>query len=408
MLIVQKFGGSSVATNDHIINAAKRVIETYNQGHSIVVVLSAMGKTTNSLIDQAKDINPNYTKRELDMLLSTGEQISCSLMAMAFHSLGFPAVSLNGGQVSILTSSDFGNARIQNIQTNRIKAELDKRNIVIVTGFQGVDRQGEITTLGRGGSDTTAVALACALGADMCEIYTDVDGVYTADPNLVENAKKLKEISYDEMLELASLGAKVLHNRSVEIAKKYNLHLVVRSSLTKEEGTIVKEKVDMEKMLISGVAIDRDVAKVTVMGVKDAPGLAFKIFSIISNKKIVVDIIVQTMGREEGRNDISFTVTRKDLNETLKALQENKEYLDYEDLSSTDKLVKLSIVGAGLASNPGLATAMFEALYDVGVNIEVISTSEIKISVLIEEDKSKIAANSVHQRLMERSLAINE
>ncbi|MCL1936060.1 MAG: aspartate kinase [Defluviitaleaceae bacterium] len=403
MLIVQKFGGSSLATNERIMNVAKRVANSYDSGNSIVVVLSAIGKTTNNLIDRAMSINKSCSKRELDMLLSTGEQQSCALMAMALHSLGYPAVSLNASQVSILSSSDFGNARIQNIQTNRIKSEIEKRNIVIITGFQGIDKNNEITTLGRGGSDTTAVAIACVLGANACEIYTDVDGVYTADPNLIENSIKLKEINYDEMLELTSLGAKVLHNRSVEIAKKYNLNIVVKSSLNNEEGTIIKEKANMEKMLISGVATDRDVAKITIHGLKDIPGLAFKIFSLISKRNIVVDIIVQSTLNEDS-NDISFTVQKKDLKETISILEKNKDYLEYRDLTYTNNLVKLSIVGAGLASSPGLATAMFEALYDAHVNIQVISTSEIKISVLIDEDKEKIAAKSVHEKLIERSM----
>ena len=407
MLIVQKYGGSSVATSERIRAIALQIADAYKNNNALVVVLSAMGDTTDELIEQAVKINENYPKRELDMLISTGEQQSCALMAIAIHALGLPAVSLNGRQAGILSSGEFGNARIQNIQTSRIKQELDKRNIVIVTGFQGIDRNGEVTTLGRGGSDTTAVALASALGAKTCEIYTDVDGVYTADPNLVSDAIKLEEISYDEMLELASLGAKVLHSRSVEIAKKFNIKLVVKSSLTKGKGTIVREKT-MEKMLISGLAIDKDISKVTVVGIKDVPGMAFKLFSVIARKNIVVDLIVQTMGRGESSiKDISFTVPRKDTKTTMELLEKNKDYLGYESINYTNDLVKLSVVGAGMASNPGLAAIMFEALYDVGVNIEVISTSEIKISVLIEEDKAKLAANSVHSRLMEQSILIN-
>ena len=404
MLVVQKFGGSSVATNERILSVAKRVIETYNQGHRVVVVLSAMGKTTNGLIEQARAINPNHSQRELDVLLATGEQVSCALMAMALNSLGAPAISLTARQVSIATNSDHGNARIHHIHTHRINYELDKRNIVVVTGFQGADRHGDITTLGRGGSDTTAVAVACALGADLCEIYTDVEGVYTADPNQIPGAIKLNEISYDEMLELATLGAKVLHNRSVEIAKKYNLNLVVRSSLSDTPGTVIKEKTTMEKMLIAGITSDKDVAKVTVIGFEDTPGAAFKLFSLISNKNIGVDVIVQTQARGDGSNDISFTVSQKDLAETIEILQANQDYLGYKEIMTLDNLVKLSVVGAGMISTPGIATAMFEALYDVGVNIEVISTSEIKISVLIDADKAKVAAASVHERLIERNM----
>ena len=404
MLVVQKFGGSSVATNERIFNVARQVVATYNQGHRVVVVLSAMGKTTNHLIEQAKSIHPNPTQRELDVLLATGEQVSCALMTMALHSLGVPAVSLTARQVSVATSSEHGNARIHHIHTHRINYELDKRHIVVVTGFQGADRHGNITTLGRGGSDTTAVATACALGADLCEIYTDVEGVYTADPNEIPTAIKLSEISYDEMLELASLGAKVLHNRSVEIAKKYNLNLVVRSSLSDAPGTVIKEKTTMEKMLITGITTDKGVAKITVAGFADTPGTAFKLFSLISSKNIGVDVIVQTQARRDGSNDISFTVASQDLKETLAVLEANKDYLGYKEIITLDSLVKLSVVGAGMISTPGIATAMFEALYDIGVNIEVITTSEIKISVLIDADMAKVAAASVHERLIERNM----
>lgn len=407
MVIVQKFGGTSLETNERIINVARRIVDTYNQGYSVVVVLSARGKTTNELISQAADINPNSPKRELDMLLSTGEQQSCALMAMAIHSLGYSAVSLNAVQAGIISSRDFGNARIKNIKTSRIEQELDRRNIVILTGFQGTSGNGEMATLGRGGSDTTAVAVAAALCANTCEIYTDVDGVYSADPNIVSTAVKLNEISYDEMLELASLGAKVLHSRSVELAKKYNIHLWVKSSLTNENGTIVKEST-VEKMLISGLAVDKNISKVTVVGIKDVPGAAFKLFSSIAKKNIVVDLIVQTMGSNKNNlKDISFTVPQKDIKETMKVLEENKAIFGCESISHTDHLVKLSVVGAGILSNPGLASGMFEALYDVGVNIEVISTSEIKISVLIAEEQSDLAARAVHEKLMQMSLDVS-
>ncbi|MCL1995837.1 MAG: aspartate kinase [Defluviitaleaceae bacterium] len=404
MTRIKKFGGSSLATKERIKNVARQIVDTYKSGHSVVVVVSARGKTTNNLIEQAADINPNCAKRELDMLLVTGEQQSCALMAMAIHSLGCPAISLNAAQAGIISSGSFGNARIKTINTDRIKQELEKKNIVIITGFQGVTKNGEIATLGRGGSDTTAVAVAAALGVGTCEIYTDVEGIYTADPNIVPKAIKLKEISYDEMLELATLGAKVLHSRSVELAKKHNIKLWVGSGLTKKEGTLVKEST-MEKMLVSGLAMDKDISKITVVGVKDVPGTAFKLFSSIAKKNIVVDLIIQAMGDgKKGLKDISFTVSKKDVKETIEALTQNNGAFEYEDISYTNDFAKLSIVGAGIVSNPGVASAMFEALYDVGVNIEVISTSEIKISVLIAQEKAEIASRSVHEKLMQLSL----
>lgn len=404
MIIVQKFGGSSVATTERIMNVAKRIAENYHENKSLVVVLSAMGKTTNELIGQATSISSNAPKRELDMLLVTGEQQSCALMAIALQGLGYPAVSLNASQAGIISNNQFGNARIQNIDTGRIKQELSKKNIVVITGFQGIiEGNSDIATLGRGGSDTTAVAVACALGADTCEIYTDVDGIYTADPNVVPSAIKLEEINYDEMLELASLGAKVLHNRSVEIAKKYNLEIVVKSSLTRESGTIVKEKT-MEKMLVTGLAMDKDVSKITLVNVQHTPGIAYRLFSEIANKNIVVDIIVQTMGEAKNTRDISFTVPRKDLKEVMDLVEKNSSNLNYGSINYTNDLVKLSIVGAGMASNTGIASGMFEALYEEGINIEVISTSEIKISVLISEDKAEVAAKSVHKKLIENNI----
>ena len=312
MLIVQKFGGSSVANKERIFNVAKRIIDTHNAGNDVVVVLSAQGDTTDELIEKAHEINPNASKRELDMLLSTGEQQSVALMAMAINSLGARAISLNAMQVGIDTTSTYGNARIKTISRGRIEHELDRKNIVIITGFQGVNKYEDITTLGRGGSDTSAVALAARLHADLCEIYTDVDGVYTADPRVVKDAKKLNEISYDEMLELASLGAKVLHNRSVEMAKKYNVKLVVRSSMSNAEGTVVKEECKVEKMLISGVAADKDVSRISLVGVKDRPGIAFEVFSLMAKEKISVDIIFQSIGRDDTK-DISFTVAKNDL-----------------------------------------------------------------------------------------------
>ncbi len=397
MLIVQKYGGSSVANAERIFNVAKRIIEAYDEGNDMVVVLSAQGDTTDELIEKAAEINPNASRREMDMLLSTGEQQSVALMAMAINALGRNAISLNAFQVGIDTNSNYSNARIKTISTERINLELEKKNIVIVTGFQGVNKYDDVTTLGRGGSDTSAVALAAKLHADICEIYTDVDGVYTADPRVVKSAMKLDEISYDEMLELASLGAKVLHNRSVELAKKYNVKLVVRSSLTRAEGTVVKEETNVERMLISGVASDKDVSRISVIGIEDVPGKAFALFSLLAKEKISVDIILQSIGRDNTK-DISFTVAKSDLQRTLDVLEENKERLGVKEITHKDNIAKLSVVGAGMATNPGVASLMFEALYDAGVNINMISTSEIKISVLIDEKDVDDAMVAVHDK----------
>lgn len=395
MLIVKKFGGSSVANKERIFRVAERCIEEYKKGNDVVVVLSAMGDTTDELLAKAADINPNAPKRELDMLLTTGEQVSVSLMAMAMHALGVPAVSLNAYQVMMHSTSRYGNARFKRIDSERIRHELDSRKIVIVTGFQGVNKYDDYTTLGRGGSDTTAVALAAALRADACEIYTDVDGVYTADPRVVKNARKLKEITYDEMLELATSGAKVLHNRSVEMAKKYGVQLVVRSSLNLEEGTTVKEVAKMEKMLISGVAGDKNTARISVLGVSDQPGVAFKIFHTLAKNNINVDIILQSVGRE-GTKDISFTVSQEDLKPALAILEEYQEPMTIREIKWEDTVAKISIVGAGMMSNPGVAAKLFESLYNNGININMISTSEIRITVLIDEKEIDKAMQAVH------------
>lgn len=396
MLIVKKFGGSSVADKERIFNVARRCVEDYKAGHDVVVVLSAMGDTTDELLALAESINPKAKKRELDMLLTTGEQVSVSLMAMALQALDVPAVSLNAFQVMMYSTSRHGNARFKRVDTKRILHELDSRKIVIVTGFQGVNKYEDITTLGRGGSDTTAVALAAVLYADKCEIYTDVDGVYTADPRVVKSARKLDFITYDEMLELASLGAKVLHNRSVEMAKKYNVELVVRSSLNNSEGTVVKEASRMEKMLVTGVAADKNTARVSVIGVEDRPGIAFRIFDVLAKNNINVDIILQSVGRE-GTKDISFTVASEDLGDTLKVLDANKERLTIQDVTYNEEVAKLSVVGAGMMSNPGVAARMFEALYNSRVNINMISTSEIRITVLVAEKDIDKAMNAVHE-----------
>ena len=395
MLIVKKFGGTSVANKERIFNVASRCIEDYKKGNDVVVVLSAMGKYTDELIHMAKDINDTPPKREMDMLFTIGEQMSVSLMAMAMNKLDVPAVSLNAFQVSMHTTSVHGNARLKRIDTERIKRELDSRKIVIVTGFQGVNKYDDYTTLGRGGSDTTAVALAAALHADACEIYTDVDGVYTADPREVPKARKLKEITYDEMLDLATLGAGVLHNRSVEMAKKYGVPLVVRSSLNNSEGTVVKEEVTVERMLISGVALDTEAVRIAVIGLKDEPGVAFRLFDTLAKKNINVDVILQSIGRA-GTKDISFTVDGSDLDEAIAVLEENQVRLGYKEIHSERNIAKLSIVGAGMMSNPGVAAKMFESLYNEGVNINMISTSEIRVTVLINEKEGIRAMNAVH------------
>ena len=398
MLIVKKFGGSSVANKERIYNVARRCIEDYKAGHDVVVVLSAMGDTTDELIELANSINPNAKKRELDMLLTTGEQVSVSLMAMAMQALDVPAVSLNAFQVVMHATSKYGNARFKRVDTKRIRHELDSRKIVIVTGFQGVNKYDDITTLGRGGSDTTAVALAAKLGYQ-CHIFTDVDGVYTADPRVVKNAKKLDFITYDEMLELASLGAKVLHNRSVEMAKKYNVDLVVRSSLNTSEGTIVGEGTGMEKLLVTGVAADKNTARISVIGVEDKPGTAFGVFDTLAANNINVDIILQSVGRE-GTKDISFTVASDDLEPALEVLDKNKERLTIKDITFNKDVAKLSVVGAGMMSNPGVASRMFEALYNSRVNINMISTSEIRITVLVSEKDIDKAMNAVHDEFV--------
>lgn len=396
-LIVQKFGGTSVANAERVMNVARRVTDTFKQGNSVVVVVSAQGDTTDDLIEKAAEINPKASKREMDMLLSTGEQISISLLAMAIQKLGYNAVSLTGWQLGMRTDSNYGNARISKIVGERIHKELDSNNIVVVAGFQGINKYDDITTLGRGGSDTSAVAIAAALRADLCEIYTDVDGVYTADPRIVKNAKKLDTISYDEMLELASLGANVLHNRSVEMAKKYNVNMSVRSSLNDHPGTIVKEVSKVEKMIVRGVARDNDVARISICNIEDKPGMAFKVFSLLASKKINVDIILQSIGRE-GKKDISFTVNECNLSKAVDILNENKDMLCFEEIKTNSEVSKVSIVGSGMVNNPGVACTMFEALYDANINIHMISTSEIKVSVLINQKNAERAVNAIHEK----------
>ena len=397
-LIVQKFGGSSVANTERVFNVARIISETYKQGNDVVVVLSAQGDTTDDLIAKAKEINPNASKREMDMLLSTGEQISVALCAMALESMGFQAVSLTGWQAGMLTDSNYGMARIKRVRAERIQKELDKKKIVLVTGFQGINKYDDITTLGRGGSDTSAVALAAALHADLCQIYTDVDGVYTADPRRVTGAKKLEEITFDEMLELASLGAQVLHNRSVEMAKRYNVNMEVLSSLSGKPGTKVKEVVKtMEKTHVSGVAKDKNVARVALVGLEDRPGIAFKIFSLLARGKVNVDIILQSIGRDESK-DISFTVSKDDMDRAREVMVANQELIGFKSMEVSDKVAKISIVGAGMVNNSGVACKMFEALFSAGINIDMISTSEIKVSVLVDERDADRAVQVIHDR----------
>lgn len=397
MLIVKKFGGTSVANRERILHVAKRCKKEYEKGNDVVVVLSAMGDVTDQLIDKAKEINETPSEREMDMLFTIGEQMSVALMAMALEGLGVPAVSLNAFQAKIHTTSVHGDAKITHIETERIREELAQKKIVIVTGFQGINENDDYTTLGRGGSDTTAVALAAVLHADACEIYTDVDGVYTADPRLVPTARKLKEITYDEMLDLATLGAGVLHNRSVEMAKKYGVRLVVRSSLNNSEGTVVKEVVNkVERMIISGVALDKNADRISVIGIQDMPGSAFKLFNTLAKKNINVDIIIQSVGRE-GTKDISFTVSHENLDEAIALLEEKKEALGFEKVEYNCDVAKLSIVGAGMMSNPGVAAKMFECLYNQDVNINMIATSEIRITVLVAQKDAVAAMNAVHE-----------
>ena len=400
-LIVKKFGGSSVANAERVFNVAGRIIEDYKKGNDVIVVVSAQGDTTDDLIDRAKEINPDGpSKREMDMLLCAGEQISIALLAMAIEKSGYPVKSLLGWQAGFETDSHYGMARIKRVNTERIQKEIDKKNIVIVAGFQGINKYDDLTTLGRGGSDTSAVAIAAAMRADLCQIYTDVDGVYTADPRKVANARKMDEISYDDMLELAAMGAQVLNNRSVEMAKKYDVELEVLSSLEVKPGTIVKEKVKMEKTLIKGVAKDVNVARISVVGLDDTPGVAFKLFNKLAQYKINVDIILQSVGRD-GTKDITFTVPNDQGDQAVEAIKSLSEVLNYKDISVDRSVAKISIVGAGMESHPGVASKMFEALYDAGINIQMISTSEIKISVLIDAKYADSAVNAVHDAFID-------
>ena len=400
-LIVQKFGGSSVADAERVMNVASIVTKTYREGNDVIVVVSAQGDTTDDLIAKAKEINPKGSKREMDMLLSAGEQMSIALLAMAIEKLGCPVVSLLGWQAGMSTDSAYSVARIKKIDSSRVIAELDKHNIVVVAGFQGINKYDDITTLGRGGSDTSAVALAAALHADRCQIYTDVEGVFTADPRKVPDAIKLKEITYDEMLELATLGAQVLNNRSVEMAKKYNVELEVLSSLKMVPGTLVKEVTKMEKMLIRGVTKDTDVARIADTNIPNTPGIAFKLFSKLAQKKINVGIILQSVGRD-GTKDITFTVTKDNADAAIEAMT-NTFNIDGSNIACDMNVAKVSVVGAGMESHPGTAARMFEALYEQNINIEMIATSEIKISVLIDSADADKAVEAVHKAFFEEN-----
>ena len=397
-LIVQKFGGTSVADTDRLRNVAKIITDTYKAGNQVVAVLSAQGDTTDDLIAMAGKVNPNASNREMDMLLSTGEQISVSLCAMAIEALGCPVISLTGWQAGMFTNTVSRNARIKRVDTERIEAELNQRKIVIVTGFQGINRNQDITTLGRGGSDTSAVALAAALDAELCQIYTDVDGVYTADPRTVKGARKLDEVTYNEMLELATLGAQVLHNRSVEMAKKYNVRLEVLSSFTGHPGTKVKGVVKrMEKSYISSVAKDKNISRIALIGVPNEIGTSFKVFSLLAQNHINVDIILQGIGHEEGK-DICFTVAESDLLRAAGLLEDHRDEIRYARLETNTEIAKVSVVGAGMINNPGVAATLFEALYDANININMISTSEIKISVLVDKKDADKAVQVIHDK----------
>ena len=401
MLIVQKFGGSSVADAEKIKKVADVIAETYRGGNDVVVVLSAQGSTTDDLLAKAKEVNPNPSKREVDVLLTTGEQVSMALVALALENLGLPVISLTGWQVGLQTDSTYGNARVRRLSTERLHQELDKRRIVLVAGFQGVNRFDDLTTLGRGGSDTTAVAIAAALHADACRIYTDVEGVFTADPRIIPEAKKLSEITYDEMLELASDGAQVLHYRAVDMAKRYNVNLEVLSSFSGKPGTMVKEVTNkVEHMKISGVTSDKKIAKIVVVGLPDAPGTAFKVFSPVAKVGVNVDVIIQSAGKND-TNDISFTVPVADAEKAVEALEQVKERIGFDHIAVDDNVAKVSVVGAGMLNNSGVASTAFEALSEAGINIQMITTSEIKIAVIIEESRADDAVQAIYKKFFE-------
>nr|WP_321001319.1 aspartate kinase [Blautia coccoides] len=397
MLVVMKFGGSSVADLDKIRNVAERCIKKWREGNQVVVVLSAMGKTTDRLLAQAGEISSMPSRREMDMLLATGEQVSVSLMAMTMIQMGVTAISLNAWQVPMHTTSAYQNAKLKRIDSERITKELDSNKIVVVTGFQGVNKYDDVTTLGRGGSDTTAVALAAALNADLCEIYTDVDGVYTADPRIVPDARKMPEVTYEEMLEFASLGAKVLHSRCVEMARRYNVNLVVKSSMSEEEGKVVKETTKIEKMLISGVAVDKNIAKIAVSGMKDNPESTFRLLNLMAKNGVNIDVMIQSL-EKDGTKTLTFTVARPDMMMTLELLKKYSDVIGNANVSCEEDVAKISVVGAGVSSNPGVAAKMFEALSNAGINTDMVTTSEIRITAVIKEAEAEMAMRAVHDR----------
>lgn len=395
-LIVMKFGGSSVGTPERMQRVAKRIIERQKEGNDIVVVVSAMGDTTDDLIDQSKQLNLSPPAREMDMLLTVGEQISIALLSMTIHQLGQGAVSFTGWQAGIRTEAVHGKAKMTDIQPDRVFKALNEGNVAIVAGFQGMSEDGEITTLGRGGSDTTAVALAAAMNADVCEIYTDVDGIYSTDPRVVKNARKLNEISYDEMLELAHLGAAVLHPRAVEYAKHNNVKLVVRSSFTQNEGTSVKEEAVMEQgVVVRGIAFDKNVARISIMGVEDVPGVLANVFGALADNDIDVDIIVQS-GVLDGKADFSFTLSLDDKDKAITVIEGLRSRVPFREATSEDNLVKVSIVGAGMVSNPGVAAKMFATISSLGVSIKMVSTSEIKCSCVISSELLTEVVRALH------------
>ena len=395
-LIVMKFGGSSVGDAERMKRVANRIADAKKSGHSCVIVVSAMGDTTDDLIDLSRQLNLSPPAREMDMLLTNGEQISMSLLAMAVNSLGVPAISYTGWQAGITTEAVHGKARISDINPKRIISALDEGKVVIVAGFQGISSDGEVTTLGRGGSDTTAVALAAAIHADLCEIYTDVDGIYSTDPRVVKCARKLKEISYDEMLELAHLGAAVLHPRAVEYAKQYNVQLVVRSSFNHNEGTLVKGDAELEQgVVVNGIACDKNVARISILGVEDQPGILARVFTALADQNVNVDIIVQS-GVQDGKADFSFTVERTDADKAIKVIENIRTDVSYLDITSETGLVKISIVGAGMVSNPGVAAKMFDVISKQGISIKMVSTSEIKVSCVIDSQSMNDVITALH------------
>jgi len=401
MLIVQKFGGTSLADAGRIKHAADIVAETYRAGHDVVVVVSAQGDTTDLLLKKAAEVNPNPSKRETDVLLTTGEQISMALVAMALEAQGLPAISLTGWQVGLQTDANHGNARVRRLSAERLHRELDKRRIVLVAGFQGINRFEDLTTLGRGGSDTTAVAIAASLHADLCQIYTDVDGIYAADPNKVPGARKLDEITFDEMLELAADGAQVLHHRAVDMAKRYNVNLEVLSSFEKKPGTRVKEVTSkVEQLKVSGVTSDKKIAKIVVVGLPDEPGAAFRATAPVAKAGVNIDIIIQSYGKNN-TNDLSFTVPAADAERARAALEEARDRIRFERVVVDPNVAKVSVVGVGMLTSAGVASTMFEALSDAGINIQMITTSEIKISVLIDESCADMAVQAVYKKFFD-------